>query len=106
MKTEDLHIGQKVYSLDPTTPEFKISEFEICGIRSTHDDNIFEVYIESEKFNGTSMHFENGKLHGNHYFFTPDEAKEKYKIRLVEKLNELESQIKELRLKNWELLCK
>ena len=52
------------------------------------------------------MHFENGKLHGNHYFFTPDEVKEKYKIRLVEKLNELESQIKELRLKNWELLCK
>ena len=107
MKVEELFIGKKVYSLDPTTPDFLIVESEIVAICSTHLIGIFEVRILSGKFkNETTCHFSDGVLNGDHFFFDIEEATEKYRKQLIKRLNVLEEEMKYLRLKNWELLCK
>lgn len=106
MQIEKIHIGQTVFTLDPTTPEFIICEYKVTGIRSTHRDGLFEIYLESSKYNGTSLHFENGSFVSDHFSFDKNEIKEKYKSRIITQLNDLENQIKNIRLKNWKLLCK
>ncbi len=107
MKIENIYIGQPVYALDRTTTEFKIFEYKIIGIKSTPNFSLFEIHIESRyPYNATSLHFENGKFVSDHFSFYESEMKERYKSKIVKQLNDLENQIKNIRLKNWELLCK